>query len=274
MTNQFSAYHEANRKSWNAATAQHHTHKLGLIEQYRGGHNNLFPEDMALLDDAAGKSLVHLQCNDGQDTLSIAKHAHANVLGVDISDTAVGAAKALAAGAGIPATFVRSDIFDWFEQNETRYDLVYTSYGAINWIADIKTWGAGVAQTLKPGGKFVMIEFHPTLMIFDFEHDWSAKYDGIGGKPIPLEGVGDYVGNDFEGAYQNPHPSWEFVWAVGEVTDALLSAGLAITHLREHPYINGWQASQDMRPIEGSRYIVPEHMPTIPLMYSIAATKP
>lgn len=274
MTKHYSDYHEANRQSWNDATAQHHTHKPDLIERYKDGYNNLHNDDIDLLGDVQGKSLVHLQCNDGQDTLSIAKYLGAHVLGVDISDTAIEFAQTLSTEATIAGKFVRSDIFDWFESNETLYDVVFTSYGAINWISDVKTWGTGIAKTLKSGGKFVMIEFHPTLMLFDFDNDWSAKYDAIGGVPNTFDGVGDYVGNDFERDYKNPNPSWEFVWAVGDVASALLNAGLVITHLKEYPYINGWQAAKDMRPIENSRYIVPDHMPTIPLMYSIVATKP
>ena len=66
-----SNYHEENRQSWNAATTQHHSHKPDLIERYKNGWNNLYQEDMAILGDVKGKSLVHLQCNDGQDSLSM-----------------------------------------------------------------------------------------------------------------------------------------------------------------------------------------------------------
>ena len=122
-------YHEANRKSWNAATERHQSHRPDLVALMKNGHNNIYAEDMALLGDIKGKSLVHLQCNNGLDTLSIANHLGADVTGVDISDYAVEVAKNLSESAEIPAKFVRSDIFDWFDSTEERYDVVYTSYG-------------------------------------------------------------------------------------------------------------------------------------------------
>jgi 2-polyprenyl-3-methyl-5-hydroxy-6-metoxy-1,4-benzoquinol methylase len=89
MTN----YHEQNRKSWNNATKQHHSHKPDLIERHKNGWNNLHDDDMNLLGKIKGKTVAHLQCNDGQDTISIAKFCGAEVTGIDISDYAIESAK-------------------------------------------------------------------------------------------------------------------------------------------------------------------------------------
>lgn len=274
MTN----YHEQNRQSWNAATKQHHSHKPDLIEHYKDGHNNLYPEDVAILGDVTGKSLVHLQCNDGQDTLSIAKHLDADVLGVDISDEAVTFAQKMSDETNIAAQFIRADIFDWFEDNQTQYDVVYTSYGALIWISDISRWASGIAKTLKTGGKVVMIDFHQTGLMFDF--DWNPTYDAMGGKVSPSDGVGDYVGDDYEGAFKNPHKAYEFSWSPSEIITALMNAGLNLTHFKEYPYMNGWQCYPDMREevIDGenrsySQFYAPDNKPTIPMMYSIIANK-
>lgn len=267
MTN----YHENNRQSWNEATKQHHSHKPDMIEQYKNGKNNLFPEDMAILGDVRGKSLVHLQCNDGQDTLSIANHLGADVLGVDISDESINFARKMSDETGIAGEFVRADIFDWCAENQTLYDVVYTGYGAINWISDIKQWARGIAKTLKPNGRLVMIEFHPILLML--EDDWELKYDYMGGKPYTLGGVGDYVGDDYEGNFQNPHPSYEFAWGIADVVSALLEAGLTLNHLEEYPYVNGWKPFPNMRQETGSRNYAPEDKPSMALMFSVIATK-
>ncbi|GAB5491504.1 MAG: class I SAM-dependent methyltransferase [Phototrophicaceae bacterium] len=267
MTN----YHENNRQSWNEATKQHHSHKPDMIKQYKNGKNNLFPEDMAILGNVKGKSLVHLQCNDGQDTLSIANHLGADVLGVDISDEAINFARKMSDETGIAGEFVRADIFDWCAENQTLYDVVYTGYGAINWISDIKQWARGIAKTLKPNGRLVMIEFHPILLML--EDDWELKYDYMGGKPYTLGGVGDYVGDDYEGNFQNPHPSYEFAWGIADVVSALLEAGLTLNHLEEYPYVNGWKPFPNMRQETGSRNYAPEDKPSMALMFSVIATK-
>lgn len=270
MTN----YHEQNRQSWNAATKQHHSHKPDLIERYKNGWNNLYAEDMAILGDVKGKSLVHLQCNDGQDTLSIANHMGATVTGVDISDEAIDFARKMSQEANIAGEFVRADIFDWFDENEMLYDVVYTGYGAINWISDIKRWAQGIAKTLKPGGRFAMIEFHPIGLMLEL--DWSLKYDYMGGGHYSEGGVGDYVGDDFEGNFKNPHASHEFAWGIGDVVSALLEAGLTLNHLQEYPFVNGWRQFPEMRTeIVQARHrnYPPDDMPALALMFSIVATK-
>lgn len=264
--------HEQNRESWNNATRQHHTHLPDLIERYRNGYNGLYAEDMELLGDLHGKRVVHLQCNDGQDTVSIARFCGGDLTGVDISDYAIEAARRLAEGAGIPTTFVRSDLFDWFDTTEDRFDVVYTSYGALFWLSDIRRWGQGVARVLKSGGKVVIVEFHPTINMFEL--DWSLGFDYMGGKQVGTNGVGDYVGNDFDGtAFQNPAPSFEYAYGIADIVSALLDAGLTLTHLREYPYMNGWQRFPEMVEREPRRFYLPDRMIVMPLMFSMVAVK-
>ena len=195
--------------------------------------------------------------------------------GVDISDVAIDFARKMSDETVIPAEFVRADIFDWFDDNESLYDVVYTGYGAINWISDIYRWAQGIANTLKPGGKFSMIEFHPLGLMLEL--DWTLKYNYMGGQHYSLGGVGDYVGNDYEGSFKNPHASHEFAWGTGDVISALLEAGLTLKHLREYPFVNGWQQFPDMRTeiVQGrNRHYPPEDKPTLALMFSIVAIKP
>src|SRR5262245_52309366 len=99
------ALHEQNRRSWNMATRAHNSHKADQARFYREGGDTLSPEETALLGDVTGKSVVHLQCNSGQDTLSIKRLGAKAVLGVDISDEAIGFAQRLAADSGIEASF-------------------------------------------------------------------------------------------------------------------------------------------------------------------------
>ncbi|MDQ7026244.1 MAG: class I SAM-dependent methyltransferase [Anaerolineae bacterium] len=263
-------YHQDNRKSWNAATEQHHSHKPDLIARYQKGWNNLHPDDMQLLGDLTGQRVVHLQCNDGQDTVSIAKFCGGDVTGIDISDYAIESARKLSKEANIPATFVRSDIFEWFEQNETPFDVVFTSYGAVGWIADVQQWARGIAKSLKRGGRFVMIEFHPLINMYEI--DWSLQYDYMGGKCITDGGVGDYVGDDYEGKFKNPYKAHEFSWGIGDILGALLESGLTLKHFKEYPYNNGWQRFPEMKNVE-RRFYLPDDKPTMAMMFSIIATK-
>jgi len=276
--------HEENRRAWNVATDAHNSHKADQAAFFRSGGSTLYPDEIELLGDLHGKSLVHLQCNAGQDTLSIVRLG-ASVTGVDISDTAIAFARQLSTDSGIPATFIRSDVYDWFEQaiqsGET-YDVVFSSYGAICWLSDIAAWAKGVASVLKSGGKVVVLDFHPYAMIFDW--DWkpaNSYFKGAQGEHF-ANGVGDYVAmagqastpsGYVEGVqnFVNPHPGHEFNWSISELITALIQAGLALKVFKEYPYFNGAKLFNDMREREGNRFYPPETMPSLPLMYGIVA---
>lgn len=278
------AHHEINRLSWNEGTRAHNSHKGDQATFFRNGGNTLFADEMQLLGDLNGKTLVHLQCNSGQDSLSIANHLGASVTGVDISDEAIQFAKQLSTGSGIPAEFVRADVYDWFEQNDTRYDLAFSSYGAIVWLSDLKAWGRGIANCLKQGGRFVLIDFHPALMMF--EGDWQLKYDYMGGSYVEFDsGVGDYVAMNGitpeidmleEGIkdFVNPEPGVEYQWGIADIVMGLVSAGLILTNLHEYNYSNMFKPFPDMCDLGNRRFGMPKDKPQhFPMMYSIVVEK-
>lgn len=276
--------HEDNRIAWNAATQAHNSHKADQAAFFRAGGTTLFPEELALLGDVAGQSLAHLQCNAGQDSLSLARLG-ATVTGVDISDEAIAFARQLSADAGIPAAFVRSDVYDWLAEaagQPARYDIAFSSYGCLPWLSDLGAWARGIAAILKPGGRFDLVEFHPFAHVFD--RDWSHAFPYFtGGAPETCEhGIGDYVALSdaalapsgyLDGVqdFVNPHRGHEVLWGIGEVTTALLDAGLVITALREYPYANGAKLFNRMRELPGKRMVPPEDVPNLPLMYGLAA---
>lgn len=279
--------HEENRLSWNAATEAHNSHKGDQARYYREGGNKLFPEERELLGDLAGLDVVHLQCNSGQDTLSLAQMG-ARVTGVDISDTAIDFARRLSDESGVPATFYRADVYDWLEvtaQSDSRFDIAFCSYGAICWLSDLTAWARGIQAILKPGGRLVTVDFHPVwLMLSD---DWTKieyPYSQFGEqRPITASyGVGDYVAMEMATVsdaplpgvqdFHNPHPAHEFSWGIGDIVTALLDAGLTLTTLREYPYANSAHFPAMRNPSPG-RFVPPEGIPPIPLMYGIIARK-
>lgn len=279
--------HEENRIAWNAATDAHNSHKRDQAAFFRNGGDTLFPEEVELLGDLSGKRLLHLQCNAGQDTLSLVRRG-AVATGVDISDTAIAFARRLSAESGIPAEFARSDVFDWFAGAVAageRYDIVFCSYGVTGWLSDLAGWAAGIASVLKPGGRFVYVDFHPFSMILS--ESWRPDHSYFGdGEPITWDdGIGDYVAlsgdaltpSGFEPGVENfvnPHRAHEFAWGLGTLITVLLDAGLALTTLREYPFSNGAKLFDDMRETPGRRMMPPEGFPSVPLMFAIAARKP
>ncbi|KAB8315303.1 class I SAM-dependent methyltransferase [Tolypothrix campylonemoides VB511288] len=278
--------HEENRLSWNEATKAHNSHKGDQAKFFRLGGSTLFPEEKELLGDIAGLSLVHLQCNAGQDTLSLARLG-AIVTGMDISDEAIAFAKKLSQESGIPASFYRADVFDWLEETAKRreqFDIAFSSYGAVCWISNLNIWAKGIAGVLKPGGRFVIVDFHPVAMMFD--KDWSHKFSYFSeGKYLTWEdGISDYVAESgtslapwgYETGienFRNPHRSHEFQWGIGDMVTALLQAGLTLEVLKEYPYANACKLFERMWEAAGCRMFPPEDVPNLPLMYGIVARK-
>ncbi len=278
--------HEANRRSWNAATVAHNSHKRDQARFLREGGTTLFPEEIELLGEMTGKTLAHLQCNAGQDTICLARFG-ATVTGIDISDEAISFAQQLSTDAGIPATFIRADVYDWLdsakERNE-RFDIVFCSYGAICWLSDLPRWACGIADVLVPGGRFIAVDFHPTSMMFDEQFKLTYPYFGETNPVKWDEGVSDYVAmaagalspSGHEVCVQkfvNPHPVYEYQWPIAAILTALLDTGMHIERFEEYPYSNGAKLFDDMREMPGKRMYLPEGIPSVPLMYGVVATK-
>src|SRR5262249_20693055 len=124
--------------------------------------------EQAALGDVTGKSLLHLQCHFGLDTLSWARQG-ARVTGVDFAEDAVREARALAGVLGLQGTFVHSDIDDLPQRLDVTFDIVFTSHGVLCWLPDLERWAHVIAHFLRPGGLFYIIEAHPFALVFDDE---------------------------------------------------------------------------------------------------------
>lgn len=118
----------------------HNSHKLDQDKFFREKGSTLYKEEQVLLGSLVGLKVCHLQCNAGQDTLSlVTKLGAENPVGVDISDNAIEFAQNLSKESGIPATFIRADVFDYFKTAEPdQFDVVFISYGAVGWLSSMK----------------------------------------------------------------------------------------------------------------------------------------
>lgn len=277
--------HELNRRAWNEATHAHNSHKGDQARFLREGGSTLFPEELELLGDINGRRLVHLQCNSGQDTLSLASLG-AIATGVDISDEAIATAQRLSVESGIPAHFVRADVYDWFDAAIAageRFDLAFSSYGAICWLSDLTAWGRGIAGVLEPGGAFVLVEFHPFAAMFD--ERLTIRWPYRDADPFLGPGVGDYVAASRDAlvpwgyqegvvGFQNPNPGAEFAHGLADVVTALLDAGLTLEIFREYDYANGCRFFESAVELPGRRFALPPGTPAFPQMYALRARKP
>lgn len=269
---------DSTRRSWNVATRNHNAHKGDQAGFLRSGGDVLFPEERALLGPLKGRSLVHLQCNSGADTLCLARDG-AVVTGVDLSDEAIAFAKQLSVGAGIPGRFIEAEVVSWMASTDERFELAFSSYGVIGWNADAAAWLRGVQRILKPGGRFVYVEFHP--LIWSLGKDLALSGDDYFKRGPYIEPVNDYVAEAGEalgakGAVsgKNDVPAYGYQYTLGELVSFVIEAGLTLESLTEYPYSNGFRPFPAMVEAPGKRWVLPEGKGRVPLMFSLSARKP
>src|SRR4029450_5408503 len=68
---------------------------------------------------------------------------------------------------GLDGRFVVSDVVDLPDNLEGDFDVVFTSFGALNWLPDLPRWAEVVAHFVRPGGFFYIAEAHPFAWTFD-----------------------------------------------------------------------------------------------------------
>jgi SAM-dependent methyltransferase len=267
---------EANQRLWEAWTAVHAEGSFYDLAGFRAGGIRLGDEEVAAVGDVQGRSLLHLQCHFGIDTLSWARLG-ARVTGVDFSPAAIALAREIAADIGKDdARFIESNVYDLPERLEGEFDVVYTSRGVLGWLPDIRAWARVVAHFLAPGGTFFITEAHPVMQVFENEgvapRELRLTYPYWEHRdPLVFDVKGSYADPDAEVGDQKEH-GWNH--GLGEIVTSLVDAGLRIESLEEHPYLD-WGADFLVEREPGSgRYVLPPGPGALPLMFSLRATKP
>jgi SAM-dependent methyltransferase len=259
--------HDANRSAWDLRTAVHLESSYYEIDAFRAGELSLKPPERELVGDPAGLRLLHLQCHFGLDTLSWARLG-AVVTGVDISPSSVEAARRIAAELGIEARFHCQDVQSLGELGEP-YDLVFASYGVVCWLSSLAGWAAGIQRNLRPGGRFVLVEFHPILEVLH---------------PGKVSGTGCYFGSERAaarhsfGTYADPAAPisyWEYRWqhTVADVIAALTGAGLRLERFEEYPYCS-YRLCEELDRFADGVWTTSDVEELLPYMYALVVSRP
>ncbi len=265
---------QANRARWDEKVPIHLRNRTGFygIDDFKAGSDILSPIEAAEIGDLSGKRLVHLQCHFGLDTLALVRRG-ASVTGVDFSGPAVAAARALAAETGLAAHFVEANVYDAVAATEGPFDAVYTTWGTIGWLPDIRRWAEVVAGLLAPGGFVYLADHHPILTTLEqegdelvFRYPWRSDPTA----PLSFEEAKTYTGD--EDVLLNSQ-SYEWSHPFSSLLTGLVDAGFRLAFLREHESIP-WQAFPMMVPAGGrGMYRLPDGHPGLPLSFSLKAIR-
>lgn len=255
MDDRFDDLVDVNRRFWDASTPRKMETGSYLLDDFREGTSTLFAHEQEELGNVTGKSLLHLQCNNGLETLSLAREG-ADAVGIDISGESIRYGRELAAETGIDATFVQCDVYDVPAVLDESFDVVYTSRGVLVWLPDLGAWAEVIADALTDDGVFYLYEGHPVADVFDDEFEMDGSY--FDATPRRHDSAGFGVDQEH---YQIQH-------TLGDVLTALTSAGLRIEFVHEFPFAF-WHRWDGMVADDQGRWTLPgDH---VPLSFSVRA---
>ena len=267
MSKQINDYFKANQTLWDTKTPVHIESEFYDVPGFLAGNSTLREVELNEIGEVSGKTLLHLQCHFGLDTLSWAREG-AIVTGVDFSGKAISQAKELASQSNIEAEFIQANVYDLPDiiLNQ-KYDIVFTSYGTIGWLPDLDKWASIVNHFLAPGGIFYIVEFHPFIWMYDYDLK-HIEYSYFNAGVIAEENDGTYADRNAPiklAEYGWNHPS-------SEVINALINQDLEIQHFNEFPF-STWNCFKNLEEIGKHKYVFKHLGQKIPYMFSIKAKK-
>ena len=257
-------YIEINKKLWNNKTEFHFESDFYDVDSFLKGNDSLNPIELELLGNIEGKKILHLQCHFGMDTISLVRHG-ARVTGVDFSEKAIVKAKQLATMLEVDTTFVQSDIYDLKDCLDEKFDMVFTSYGVIGWLPDLERWAKMIHHFLKPGGEFLLVEFHPVIWMFsnDFK---KVEFNYMDSGPIVEEEEGTYA--DREAAIAGQSVNWNH--GLGETLNSLIKSGFVITDFKEYNY-SPYNCFENTVEVADGKFQIKGLENKVPMIFSVKA---
>ena len=257
-----------NLDTWNKKVAIHAASDFYNLENFKNGASSLNAFELKALGDVSGKSLLHLQCHFGQDTMSW-QRLGAKCTGVDISNEAIKLANELNEELDLEAKFVCCNVLDTSAHVSEKFDIIVTSYGTICWLPDLRPWAKMISERLKKGGTFYIADFHPIAWMYDYTLSPPVLKYGYQQKEVIYE--------EYEGTYTDDGGkkimSKEYAWnhGLGELISSLAEAGLHIEFLKEHN-LSPYNIFPGLVKNKDGLYELPDSL--YPLLYEVKAVKP
>jgi SAM-dependent methyltransferase len=257
-------YIEANKSSW-ATIAQEHYENFKAV--LLANETTLSQTQIQELGDIAGKKLIHLQCNTGADTISLARLG-ASVTGVDLVPENIHYARRLAADCGIhDARFIESNVLEIMDKHDEKYDIVFTTEGVLCWLPDLFLWARNVRHLLADDGFLYVLDGHPFFMVWDEEQlpDLIVKYPYFQKTADRDEWIGGYATEPKKAV------NYSWMYTIGEIINALSQAGLHIEWFHEFDWLYYELSQEQQSKNSNGSWVYPEHEGRLPFTFSLKA---
>ena len=261
---------DVNRNHWDELVPHHHKSAFYDVDAFKAGKNTIDEISLQHLGDLSGKTLLHLQCHFGMDTISLARMG-ATATGIDFSEPAIELARSLASELDVDVRFIHTNLYDLPDHLDEQFDIVFTSFGTITWLPDIQGWAQIVSRYLKPGGLFFILDGHPLAWILnqEVEAGYEVEFSYFSeGQIFTFSEEGSYASS----ASTQNQTTHEWHHQFGSIINALITSGLTIQHIGEYP-LCAWQMLPFLKRDDDGWWRLPEEYPQLPLLFSIQATK-
>src|SRR5262249_40457690 len=258
---------------WNERAVIHARDRTGFygLDRVRSGEDTLRSIEAVELGDISQKSVLHLQCHIGTDTLRLVRRG-AIVTGLDFSAEAISVARRLASEARLKAEFVEGRVDEAPRLTPGPFDLVYVTWGTICWLPDLLNWANAIATVLAPHGELYFADAHPSFLLMEErEGKLEATYDFQTPPDQPLEftDATTYTGDPTIMTHQSTR---QWIHPVSTILGALIDAGLTIKMFHEHEVLP-WRGLPMMVRAQNGRWRLPDGHPRFPLSISLRAQK-
>ena len=220
---------EANKATWGLLSKGHYEHCKKALQENKFGFSKIIEEE---LGDISGKTVIHLQCNTGADTVLLAQKG-AIVTGVDLVPDNIFYARKMSQELGIKnIDFIESDIMELKERHQKKYDIVFTTEGVLTWLPDLYRWAETVKHLLNENGFLYVLDGHPFFMSFDEdklrENKLEIKYPYFSREPEYSEEIFGYFTENKKG------DNYGWMYKVSDIINSLAKAGLTIEFFNEY----------------------------------------
>ncbi len=224
-------YFKTNQSLWDQKTEYHKNSEFYDLKGFKNGKTSLNSIELEELgQDINGKSMLHLQCHFGQDSMSWARMG-AKVTGVDLSSKSIELARSLNDELELDVKFVQSNVLEL--DLDEKFDMVFTSYGTYCWLPDLTVWAKVIQKHLKPGGIFYIADFHPMIQMLDYDTDLSILYPYFNrGTPFMEEMVGTYADREAD----IRHKEYFWMHSLAEIMTPFLELGFSVESFKEFDY--------------------------------------
>ena len=257
----YNKYIEINKKAWNTRTPIHIKSKFYNHDKFKNGETSLNPIELNALGNIKAKSLLHLQCHFGQDSISFARMG-AKVTAIDFSNVAIHEAKKIAKETNTDINFLESNVLDL--QLNKEFDIIFSSYGVLGWLPNLEKWGGIINLHLKKGGLFLLTEFHPLLEIIK-----DNGYDYFYNKNPDIEiKKGSYT----DGGKNIKTKTCWWNHSLTDIFFALESNGLKLVEFKEFDY-SPYKLEDMIKKSKGKYVLSKRAKLSTPYIFNLKATK-